>query len=56
MYVTSKEMIYAARKGGYAVPAFNAENLDPPPKDLSPPHRAASLPGLVIKCDSRCPP
>ena len=28
MYVTSKEMIYAARKGGYAVPAFNAENLE----------------------------
>ena len=28
MFVTSKEMIYAARKGGYAVPAFNAENLE----------------------------
>lgn len=28
MYVTSKEMIYAARRGGYAVPAFNAENLE----------------------------
>ncbi len=28
MYVTSKEMIFAARKGGYAVPAFNAENLE----------------------------
>jgi len=28
MYVTSKDMIYAARKGGYAVPAFNAENLE----------------------------
>jgi len=28
MFVTSKDMIYAARKGGYAVPAFNAENLE----------------------------
>jgi len=28
MYVTSKDMIYAAREGGYAVPAFNAENLE----------------------------
>lgn len=28
MYVTSKDMIYNARKGGYAVPAFNAENLE----------------------------
>jgi len=28
MYTTSKDMIYAARKGGYAVPAFNAENLE----------------------------
>jgi len=28
MYVTSKEMIFAARKSGYAVPAFNAENLE----------------------------
>ena len=28
MYTSSKEMILAARKGGYAVPAFNAENLE----------------------------
>ena len=28
MFVTSKEMIYAARQGGYAVPAFNAENME----------------------------
>ncbi len=28
MYVTSKEMILEARRGGYAVPAFNAENLE----------------------------
>ncbi len=28
MYTTSKEMILEARRGGYAVPAFNAENLE----------------------------
>ena len=28
MYTTSKEMILKAREGGYAVPAFNAENLE----------------------------
>lgn len=28
MYTKSKDMIYAAKKGGYAVPAFNAENLE----------------------------
>ena len=28
MYVSSKEMILEARRGGYAVPAFNAENLE----------------------------
>lgn len=28
MYTTSKEMISAAKLGGYAVPAFNAENLE----------------------------
>ncbi len=28
MYTTSKEMIKKARAGGYAVPAFNAENLE----------------------------
>ena len=28
MYTTSKEMIQKARAGGYAVPAFNAENLE----------------------------
>ena len=28
MFVSSKEMIQKARKGGYAVPAFNAENLE----------------------------
>lgn len=28
MYVSSKEMTLAAKKGGYAVPAFNAENLE----------------------------
>ena len=28
MYVTSKEMTKKAQKGGYAVPAFNAENLE----------------------------
>lgn len=28
MYTTSKEMIETARRGGYAVPAFNAENLE----------------------------
>lgn len=28
MYTTSKEMIYAAKRGGYAVPAFNCENLE----------------------------
>ena len=28
MYTTSKEMIATAKKGGYAVPAFNAENLE----------------------------
>ncbi|MCC8179395.1 MAG: class II fructose-bisphosphate aldolase [Planctomycetes bacterium] len=26
--VTSKHMLYAAQKGGYAVPAFNAENME----------------------------
>lgn len=28
MYTSSKEMILEARRGGYAVPAFNAENLE----------------------------
>lgn len=28
MYTTSKEMINAAKRGGYAVPAFNFENLE----------------------------
>ena len=28
MYTTSKEMILKAREGGYAVPAFNAENME----------------------------
>lgn len=28
MYTTSKEMIRRAREGGYAVPAFNAENME----------------------------
>lgn len=28
MYTTSKELIYAAKRGGYAVPAFNFENLE----------------------------
>ncbi len=28
MYVTSKELLAAAARGGYAVPAFNAENLE----------------------------
>ena len=28
MYISSKEMILEARRGGYAVPAFNAENLE----------------------------
>ncbi len=28
MYVSSLEMILAARRGGYAIPAFNAENLE----------------------------
>ena len=27
MYTTSKEMILAAQRGGYAVPAFNFENM-----------------------------
>ena len=27
-YVTSKEMLLKAQKGGYAVPALNAENLE----------------------------
>ena len=28
MYTTSKEMILKAREGRYAVPAFNAENME----------------------------
>jgi fructose/tagatose bisphosphate aldolase len=28
MYVTSKEMLTEAQKGGYAVGAFNAENME----------------------------
>ena len=28
MYTTSKDMILKAREGGYAVPAFNAENME----------------------------
>ena len=28
MYVTSRELVRSAREGGYAVPAFNAENLE----------------------------
>ena len=28
MYTTSKEMILAAQRGGYAVPAFNFENME----------------------------
>ena len=28
MYVTSSEMLRSARENGYAVPAFNAENLE----------------------------
>ena len=28
MYTTSKEMIKKAQAGGYAVPAFNCENLE----------------------------
>ncbi|MBO4220253.1 MAG: class II fructose-bisphosphate aldolase, partial [Clostridia bacterium] len=27
-YVNAKQMILDAREGGYAVPAFNAENLE----------------------------
>ena len=28
MYTTSKEMILAAQRGGYAIPAFNFENME----------------------------